>query len=134
MTLCNVNPDEKPKPLILHVDDDPDVRLLMVGSLQELGYTVLTAGTVKEALELGKDTKFDLCILDVRLPDGTGVELCQQLRALQPEAPIVYYSAYADQDSQEKALSVCGDAYLRKPTSMYEWEGTIKELLARRNG
>lgn len=122
----------KPKPRILHVDDDPDVRLLMAGSLQEFGYDVLTAGTVNEALQLAKETAFDLCILDVRLPDGTGIELCQQLRGLQPNVPIVYYTAYADDHSQQEALSVCGDAYLRKPASFTEWEKTIRDLLARK--
>jgi CheY-like chemotaxis protein len=126
-----VKTEGKSKPLILHVDDDPDVRLLMSASLQEFGYTVLTAGTVSEGLQLAKETAFDLCILDVRLPDGTGIELCQQLRGLQPDVPIVYYTAYADDDSQQKALSVCGDAYLRKPASINEWEKTIKDLLAR---
>jgi DNA-binding response OmpR family regulator len=127
-----VEPTEKSKALILHVDDDPDVRLLMAGSLQELGYTVLTAGTVHEGLQLGKEMAFDLCILDVRLPDGTGIELCQQLRTLQPGVPIVYYSAYSDEQSRKEALSVCGDAYLGKPISMNEWEKTIKGLLARK--
>jgi CheY-like chemotaxis protein len=127
-----VSKDEPAKSRILHVDDDPDVRLLMAGSLQEFGYAVLTAGTVNEALQLAKETSFDLCILDVRLPDGTGIELCQQLRGLQPNVPIVYYTAYADDQSQQEALSVCGDAYLRKPASINEWEKTIKDLLARR--
>lgn len=127
-----MNPEEQTKPRILHVDDDPDVRLLMAGSLQEFGYSVLTAGTVKEGLQLAEKTEFDLCILDVRLPDGTGIELCQKLRTLQPNVPIVYYTAYADDDSQQAALSVCGDAYLRKPASITDWEKTIKELIARR--
>lgn len=127
-----MKPDNSSKPLILHVDDDPDVRLLVAASLQEFGYTVQTAGTVNEALQLAKSTAFDLCILDVRLPDGTGIELCQQLRGLQPNVPIVYYTAYADENSQEQALSVCGDAYLRKPTSLSEWEKTIKDLLNRK--
>jgi CheY-like chemotaxis protein len=127
-----VNPEEQTKPRILHVDDDPDVRLLMAGSLQEFGYSVLTAGTVKEGLQLAEKTAFDLCILDVRLPDGTGIELCQKLRTLQPNVPIVYYTAYADDDSQQAALSVCGDAYLRKPASITDWEKTIKELIAKR--
>ncbi len=104
----------------------------MAGSLQEFGYDVLTAGTVNEALQLARETAFDLCILDVRLPDGTGIELCQQLRGLQPNVPIVYYTAYADDHSQQEALSVCGDAYLRKPASFTEWEKTIRDLLARK--
>jgi two-component system OmpR family response regulator len=121
-----VDPD---KAHILHVDDDPDVRLLMAGSLQEFGYGVATAGTVAEALQLAKDLKFNLCILDVRLPDGTGIELCQSLRKLQPDVPIIYYSAYADDADQQKALSICGDAYLKKPISAVELEQTIAALL-----
>jgi two-component system response regulator PilR (NtrC family) len=126
-----MNPSErnKSKQRILHVDDDPDVRLLMAGSLQEFGYFVVTAGTVAEALQLAKGMKFSLCILDVRLPDGTGIELCQQLRELQPNVPIVYYSAYADEASQQAALSVCGDAYIKKPFSIHEWEKTIAGFL-----
>ena len=117
---------------ILHVDDDPDVRLLMAGSLQEFGYVVLTAGTVAEALQLAKNLKFNLSILDVRLRDGSGIELCQQLRKLQPNVPIVYYSAYADDTLQREALSKCGDAYLQKPVSAAELEQTIAGLLNRK--
>jgi len=57
---------------ILHVGDDPDVRLLMAGTLQEFDHLVLTAGTVAEALQLANGLKFNLYILDVRLPNGTG--------------------------------------------------------------
>jgi len=117
---------------ILHVDDDPDVRLLMSASLQDIGYTVATAGTVAEALQLAQDLRFDLCILDVKLPDGTGIELCQQLRGLQPQTPVVYYSAYHDEASQKAALSVCGDAYIKKPISMTEWESTIDGFLGKK--
>jgi DNA-binding response OmpR family regulator len=113
------------------VDDDPDVRLLMAASLQEFGYTVATAGSVDEALQLAGEIEFDLCILDIRLPDGTGIELCQKLRGLQPNVPIVYYSAYADEDSQREALSVCGDAFIKKPFSATEWETTIAGFLNR---
>jgi len=117
---------------ILHVDDDPDIRLLMAGSLSEFGYTVVTAGTVAEAIQLAKEIPFSLCILDVRLPDGTGIELCQWLRKLQPGVPIVYYSAYADDAAQKEALSVCGDAYLRKPTSAIELEQMIAAVLTQK--
>ena len=132
LTSCSSEPGITVSARILHVDDDPDIRLLMAGSLQEFGYTVMTAGSVHEGMQLAREIAFDLCILDIRLPDGSGIELCQQLRGLQPGVPIVYYSAYADDHSQQKALSVCGDAYLRKPTSMDEWETTITDLLAKR--
>ena len=123
---------EGKKAHILHVDDDPDIRLLMAGSLSEFGYTVVTAGTVAEAIQLAKELPFSLCILDVRLPDGTGIELCQWLRKLQPGVPIVYYSAYADDAAQKEALSLCGDAYLRKPISATELEQMIAEVLTQK--
>lgn len=116
---------------ILHVDDDPDIRLLIAGSLQDFGYVVVTAGTVAEALQLAREMHFNLCILDVRLPDGTGIELCQQLRQLQPNTPVLYYSAYASDSEQKEALSVCGDAYLKKPVLAEELEQTIIRLLNR---
>lgn len=115
---------------ILHVDDDPDIRLLISASLHEFGYVVATAGTNAEALELAKQFKFDLFILDVRLPDGSGIELCQKILVLQPKVPVLYYSAYASDEEQEAALSVCGDAYLKKPVSAPELEKTIAELLS----
>lgn len=119
------------KPQILHVDDDPDLRLLISASLQDFGYVVATGGTVAEGLELANEFKFDLCILDVRLPDGTGIELCQQINEIQPGVPIIYYSAYASDEEQEAALSVAGDAYLKKPVSAEVLEQTIAGLLGR---
>jgi two-component system response regulator PilR (NtrC family) len=117
------------KPRILHVDDDPDIRLLISASLREFGYVVATAGTIAEALELARQLKFDLCILDVKLPDGSGIELCQQIHELQPSVPSLYYSAYASDEEQEAALSVCGDAYLKKPVSAEKLQQTISDLL-----
>lgn len=114
---------------ILHVEDDPDVRLLIAGSLQAFGYIVVTAGTIAEAMQLARDLRFDLCILDVRLPDGSGIDLCCRLRDLQPNVPILYYSAYASDSEEKEALSVCGDAYLKKPVSVEYLEQTIARLL-----
>jgi two-component system response regulator PilR (NtrC family) len=114
---------------ILHVDDDPDIRLLISASLRDFGYFVATASSVGEAVQLAKELKFNLCILDVRLPDGTGIELCQRLQVLQPGAPVIYYSAYADEAEQKAALSVCGDAYLKKPVSAEYLEQTVARLL-----
>jgi len=114
---------------ILHVDDDPDIRLLISASLQDFGYVVATAGTNAEGLELAQQFKFDLAILDVRLPDGSGIELCRKIHKIQPDIPTLYYSAYASDEEQEEALSVCGQAYLKKPMSATELEQTIEGLL-----
>jgi two-component system response regulator PilR (NtrC family) len=123
---------EQVKGQILHVDDDPDIRLMIAASLQEFGYVVATAGTNAEAMELAEKIKFDLFILDVRLPDGNGIELCQRVNQLQPKSPVVYYSAYASNEEQKAALAICGDAYLKKPVLAAELEKTIAELLERK--
>jgi CheY-like chemotaxis protein len=97
------------KARILHVDDHQDARLMMAALLQDRGYGVLTAGSVVEALELAKEIVFDLYILDIRLPDGTGVELAKQLRDMNRSIPILYYSAYGDAADVERSLAICGD-------------------------
>ena len=122
------------KPRILHVDDDPDIRLMISASLQDFGYVVATAGTNAEALELAQHFQFDLSILDVRLPDGSGIDLCKKIKQLQPNAPAIYYSAYASDEEQEAALSVAGDAYLKKPIAAGKLRETIEEFLAQSEG
>jgi CheY-like chemotaxis protein len=117
---------------ILHVDDHQDTRLMIAALLQDRGYGVLTAGSVGEALELAKDIPFDLYILDVRLPDGTGVELCQKLHETRPGIPILYYSAYGDEAEVESALATCGDAYLKKPVCIADLENVVARLLGTR--
>ena len=121
------------KARILHVDDHQDTRLIMAALLQDRGYGVLTAGTLREALELAKDISFDLYVLDVRLPDGTGIELCQKLRALRPGVPVVYYSAYGDAAEVDNALKICGEAYLKKPVCSADIEEVVARLLAGKN-
>ena len=104
---------------------------MMAALLDDFGYAVMTAGSVAEGWEMAQAMSFDLYLLDVRLPDGTGVELCQKLRELHPEVPVLYYSAYGTEADHQAALAVCGDAYLRKPVRIAEIEKTIAGLLAR---
>ena len=103
---------------------------MMAALLQDCGYGVLTAGSVAEGWDLAKEINFDLYILDVRLPDGTGVDLCQKLRAANPTVPILYYSAYGDEADHQSALAICGDAYLKKPVCIADIQETIAKLLA----
>ena len=102
----------------------------MAALLQDRGYGVLTAGSVAEALELAKEITFDLYILDVRLPDGTGVQLCQKLREMRPGIPVIYYSAYGDAEDIGRSLATRGDAYLKKPVCIADIEDSVARLLA----
>lgn len=106
---------------------------MMAALLQDCGYGVLTAGSVAEGLELAKEIRFDLYILDIRLPDGSGVDLCQKLRELYPDVPILYYSAYGDEADHQNALQTCGDAYLKKPVNIAEIQSSIARLLGESN-
>lgn len=107
---------------------------MMAALLQDCGYGVLTAGSVAEGFELAKEILFDLYILDVRLPDGTGVELCQKLKQLHPHTPVLYYTAYGDETDHQETLKICGDAYLKKPVGIAEIQECIAHLLTERNG
>lgn len=104
---------------------------MMAALLDDFGYEVMTAGSVAEGWEMAQAMSFDLYLLDVRLPDGTGVELCQKLRARRPHIPVLYYSAYGTEADHQAALGACGDAYLRKPVRIAEIEKTIAGLLAK---
>ena len=120
------------KARILHVDDNQDTRLLMAAVLGDAQYGVMTAGTVSEALQLAREIEFDLFILDIRLEDGTGIELCEKLRELQPDVGVLYYSAYASDHEQQNALAMCGDSYLRKPVGIADLEEAVASLLIKK--
>ena len=100
---------------ILCVDDHDDtsemLRLLLTGP----DYEVHTARTFQEALEASTATNFDLYVLDKRLPDGTGLDLCAKLNALTPGVPCIFYTGDAYEVHRQEALAVGADAYIPKP-------------------
>jgi two-component system OmpR family response regulator len=117
------------KARILHVDDHQDTRLMMSALLADSGYGVMTAGSIAEGLELANEISFDMFILDVRLPDGSGVDLCKTLRQSHPHTPVIYYSAYGDNNESEAAVTACGDAFLRKPLCIADIEAAVAQYL-----
>ena len=117
------------KASILYVEDDLDEREMIRIFLSAQGYEVKTAGNIVEALEKARTESFDLFMLDLRLPDGFGVDLAIKLRALQPAKPIVYYTASAFPEERLETMSKCGEAYLIKPDSFEDIEATIENLM-----
>jgi two-component system response regulator PilR (NtrC family) len=72
---------------VLVVDDEPDIQELLELTLVKMGLGVDTAGSVSEAREMLKETRFDLCLTDMRLPDGDGLDLVRHIASLSRDVP-----------------------------------------------
>ena len=103
------------KKRILCVDDDQDTRDMMKVLLCGYGYESVIAASVSDALESARSGGLDLYIVDHWLKEGNGIELCQQIRAFDPETPILFYSGAAYLADIQKGLDAGAQAYLIKP-------------------
>lgn len=83
--------------------------------LAQEDYDVEIARNIEEALAFIQHEMFDLYVLDKRLPDGTGLELCKRLNNLTPEVPCIFYSGDAYEIHRVEALNAGADAYITKP-------------------
>lgn len=109
---------------LLIVDDDPELRAFLCGELSAEGHSCEVAATGQEALVQVRQEPPDLVLLDWTLPDFSGVEVCQRMRASQIATPVLMLTARDDVSERVKALDAGADDYLTKPFS-------IEELLAR---
>ena len=100
---------------ILCVDDHEDTSFMLSHLLGRSNYEVVTAGTIDEALRLISSDHFDLYVLDKRLPDGSGLDLCRKLNSVTPQVPVIFYSGDAYQLHRLEGLDAGADAYVPKP-------------------
>ena len=94
-------------------------------------YEVQTAQSVAEALELARTRTFDLYVLDKRLPDGSGMDLCIMLNALTPGVPCIFYSGDAYEIHRHEAMVAGATAYVPKP-DVEALIDTVQKLLSER--
>src|SRR5678816_3564667 len=80
---------------VLCVDDHHDTSEMLQLLLAEENYDVHTAATMEQACQMAEQHSFDLYVLDKRLPDGTGLELCEKLSQLSPGVPCIFYTGDA---------------------------------------
>jgi two-component system, OmpR family, alkaline phosphatase synthesis response regulator PhoP len=113
---------------ILCVEDDLDSCDMLRVLLHQ--YEVVTANTVGEGLKKARAERFDLYLLDSRYPDGSGVELCRQLRLFDTQTPVVFHSGLEGESDIRDAMNAGAQAYLVKPIGIDELEGSIERLLA----
>jgi len=116
---------------ILLVDDEAGLLDMLKITLKKERFTNITcAYTANDALDLIKNTNFDLLVLDVMLPDISGFELCSQIRQLS-FAPIIFLTACAGDLDKVTGLAVGGDDYITKPFNPLEVTARIKAILRR---
>jgi two-component system alkaline phosphatase synthesis response regulator PhoP len=119
---------------ILIVDDEKDVREILKFNIAKAGYTVFTAGDGEKALEIIKDKKPHLVILDVMMPVMDGYRTCSAIRKIPNNAQtiIVFLSARNDDYSQITGFEVGGDDFVTKPVNPRVLLSRLKALLKRR--
>lgn len=115
---------------ILYVEDDLSLIDGLQYTLENSGYAVDNARTVKEALPLFRNSHYDLLLLDITLPDGTGFDVCREVRK-GSTVPIIFLTASDQEISVVKGLDMGGDDYITKPFKLNELLSRIKALLRR---
>jgi two-component system alkaline phosphatase synthesis response regulator PhoP len=120
---------------ILVIEDNPNALRLMVYTLEQEGYQVITASDGLDGLTKAQDEHPDLAVLDIMLPGLDGYEICHQLRQ-KPETaalPIIMLSAKANQDDKDVGLKVGANDYLAKPADPATIVERVKALLDQRS-
>ena len=100
---------------VLCVDDHHDTSEMLELLLSKEDYEVETAGTMEEACKLAEQKDFDLYVLDRRLPDATGLQLCERLQVISPGVPCIFYSGDAYELHRREAIAAGAAAYVAKP-------------------
>lgn len=121
---------------VLVVDDEPDLCTLYELTLLREGYGVRTAGSLKDALDTLQSASFDAVITDMRLPDGTGLDLLREMARIgRPEKSIVI-TAYGSAENAVEALKAGAFDYLTKPVDLKAFRATVAQLVGdrQRNG
>ncbi len=122
------------KQRILVVDDEANIRDLLSIALRHVGFEVSTAATCLAAQNLVMKETPDLVVLDVMLPDGDGIDLCQRLRRDGMRAPVLFLTARDATEDKVRGLTVGGDDYVTKPFSLEELVARVRAVLRRVQG
>ena len=108
------------QPRILYVEDDPNLSFVTKDNLELNHYEIVHCPDGRAAWTAFQAQYFDACVLDVMLPQVDGFTLAQQIRAVNPDVPILFLTARALQEDKLHGLRIGGDDYLTKPFSMEE--------------
>jgi two-component system, OmpR family, response regulator len=116
-------------PRVLYIEDHDDTRELVTLVLAQKSYEVVTGSTIKTGVALAGSQHFDLYLLDSWLPDGSGLDLCKQIREFDKATPILFYSAAAYEIDKDLAMRSGAQAYLIKPSQPSELCNLVTSLI-----
>ena len=116
---------------ILIVEDEPSLRELIQRSLEKERYVVETAGDFNSALYKIEDYDYDCVLLDIMLPDGSGLDLLERLKALHKRENVIIISAKDSLEDKVLGLELGADDYLPKPFHLAELNARIKSVIRR---
>jgi two-component system, NtrC family, response regulator PilR len=116
---------------LLVVDDEPDLRTLYELTLLREGYDIETAGSVEEALMHLKDRTYSALITDMRLPDGTGLDLLRRLEETGRREKAIVITAYGSAENAVEALKAGAYDYLTKPVDLRQFRAVVASAIGR---
>ena len=122
-----MRPDTTPR--VLYIEDHEDTRELVTLVLEQRSYEVVTGASIETGVALAGSQQFDLYLLDSWLPDGSGLDLCRQIREFDKATPILFYSAAAYEIDRAEAIESGAQAYLVKPSQPSELAHLVSSLI-----
>lgn len=114
---------------VLLVEDDPMIARTLTMSLPYRGYAVSSVRTLNEGLQASADRRFDIVLIDLQLPDGSGYDLCQSLKERSPDLPVLIITARTDEKTAVHSLTLGADDHIRKPFGLDELTARMGRLL-----
>ena len=116
--------------LVLVVDDEPDIRELLELTLSKMGLAVDSVGSIAEAKERLKGERYDLCLTDMRLGDGEGLELVRHIASLGSDLPVAVITAFGSAENAVAALKAGAFDYVSKPVGLEQLRALVKSALS----
>src|SRR6187455_3513266 len=116
-------------PLVLVVDDEPDLVELVTLTLARMELATQSAGDVAGARKLLKSQRFDLCLTDMRLPDGDGLELVEWLQREVPGTPVAVITAHGSVEAAVRALKLGAFDFVSKPLDLNDLRKLVTAAL-----
>ncbi len=114
---------------VLIIDDETDIRGLLSMTLQRMGYNTSCAEDLTHAFELLSDKSFDLCLTDLKLPDGSGIDIVKHIQQRKSPMPVIVITAHGSKDVAVEAMKHGAFDFINKPVDLNNLRSLINNAL-----